>query len=395
MPWYNHHMDIRKIKGVVKDYAWGNNDFIPSLIGGFTGKPQAELWLGTHPSGDADVEGDGKLSALIHDDRSYLGNEAWEKEGGRLPLLMKVLAIAKPLSLQCHPNKEQAERGWKREEENRKKGLAVSYQDDNEKCEMIAALSPITALCGFRELEIIKADLAAVVPGSYGRTLRTLSSDIENLFMSLFSLPAEEKEAILSELRTSLSASAEPSWNGLFLTRKGIAAECLEQYPDDIGCLFPYLMNVVHLQIGEAMPITPGTLHAYVFGCGIEVMNDSDNVLRGGLTKKRMDLPELRSIMKFEPLEVRKCTAEKDGYGRTRFSSPSSAFCLLSISSGTYEIKNDPIAIILVTEGCVRFSSSGESLKLEKGEAAVIPAGLEYTMTIRGTAYISEVPDAE
>ena len=124
-------------------------------------------------------------------------------------------------------------------------------------------------------------------------------------------------------------------------------------------------------------------------------MNDSDNVLRGGLTKKRMDLPELRSIMKFAPLSVAKCTSSKDGFGRTVFSSPSPAFRLLSVSSGTYEIKDDPVAIILVTEGCVRFSAKGESLMLEKGEAAVIPSGLEYTMSVRGSAYISEVPDAE
>ena len=388
-------MEIRKIKGVVKDYAWGNNDFIPSLIGGGTGKPQAELWLGTHHSGDAEVEGGGKLSDLIRSDVQYLGEKDWKKYGGRLPLLMKVLAIAKPLSLQCHPNKSQAEAGWKKEEEKRKRGEEVSYQDDNEKCEMILALSPITALCGFRDIEVMKADLAAVVPGAFGRTLRALATDIENLFMSLFSLPEDEKKAILSELKVSLSSSSDPSWDGLFLTREGISRECLEEYPDDIGCIFPYLMNVVHLQIGEAMPITPGTLHAYVFGNGIEVMNDSDNVLRGGLTKKRMDLPELRSIMEFTPLNVEKCTASEDGFGRTLFSSPSSAFELLSVSSGTYEIKNDPIAIILVTEGCIRFSAKGESLMLEKGEAAVIPAGLEYTMSVRGSAYISEVPDAQ
>ena len=284
---------------------------------------------------------------------------------------------------------------WARETEARAKGEAVSYQDDNEKCEMILALSPITALCGFRDIEVMKADLAAVVPSAFGRVLRSLSTDIENLFMSLFSLPEEEKKAILAELKSSLESSSEPSWDGLFLTRSGISRECLVEYPDDIGCLFPFLMNVVHLQVGEAMPITPGTLHAYVFGNGIEVMNDSDNVLRGGLTKKRMDLPELRSIMKFAPLSVAKCTSSKDGFGRTVFSSPSPAFRLLSVSSGTYEIKDDPVAIILVTEGCVRFSAKGESLMLEKGEAAVIPSGLEYTMSVRGSAYISEVPDAE
>ena len=224
-------MDIRKIRGVVKDYAWGNSDFIPSLIGGYTGRPQAELWLGTHPSGDASVEGDGTLSALVMNDKAYLGEKGWNEYGGKLPLLMKVLAIAKPLSLQCHPDKVQAERGWKREEDARKRGEAVSYQDDNEKCEMIAALSPITAMCGFRDLEVIKADLAAAVPAAYGRTLKSLAVDIEMLFMSLFSLPDEEKEAILSELRASLEASAEPSWEGLFITRKGISLECLDEYP--------------------------------------------------------------------------------------------------------------------------------------------------------------------
>ena len=285
-------MEIKKIKGVVKDYAWGNNDFIPSLIGGATGGPQAELWLGSHPSGDAEVSDNGHLSDFIRENKSVLGERSWNKYNGRLPLLMKVLAIAKPLSLQCHPNKSQAEKGWARETEARAKGEAVSYQDDNEKCEMILALSPITALCGFRDIEVMKADLAAVVPSAFGRVLRSLSTDIENLFMSLFSLPEEEKKAILAELKSSLESSSEPSWDGLFLTRSGISRECLVEYPDDIGCLFPFLMNVVHLQVGEAMPITPGTLHAYVFGNGIEVMNDSDNVLRGGLTKKRMEIIE-------------------------------------------------------------------------------------------------------
>ena len=229
-------MEIKKIKGVVKDYAWGNSDFIPSLIGGKAEGPQAELWLGTHHSGDAEVEGGGHLSELIKNDPSILGEKDWKKYEGRLPLLMKVLAIAKPLSLQCHPNKTQAENGWNKEAEKRAKGEEVSYQDDNEKCEMILALSPITALCGFRDIEVMKADLAAVVPAAFGRTLRALSSDIENLFMSLFELPAEEKKAILAELKASLDSSSNPSWDGLFLTREGISRECLEEYPDDIGC---------------------------------------------------------------------------------------------------------------------------------------------------------------
>ena len=116
-------MDIRKIKGTVKDYAWGNDDFIPSLVGGYTGEPHA----------------------------SILGERDYERFHGQLPLLFKVLAIASPLSLQCHPDKIQAEDGWRREEEKRKRGEEVNYQDDNQKAEVIAALSPITAMCGFRD----------------------------------------------------------------------------------------------------------------------------------------------------------------------------------------------------------------------------------------------------
>ena len=130
-------MDIRKIKGKVKDYAWGNDDFIPSLIGGFTGKPQAELWFGTHPSGESCTEDGIPLSKLIAEDRSILGEEAYGRFSGKLPLLFKVLAIAKPLSLQCHPDKKQAEEGWERETEYRKAGQLVSYQDRNMKSEMI------------------------------------------------------------------------------------------------------------------------------------------------------------------------------------------------------------------------------------------------------------------
>ena len=386
-------MEIRRIKGIVKDYAWGNKDFIPSLIGGYTDKPQAELWLGTHPAGDAVLDDGSKLSSLIYSDKSFLGKD-WNRFSGHLPLLMKILAIDKPLSLQCHPDKAQAVSGWNREAEARAKGEPCSYSDDNPKCEMFLALSPVTAMCGFRPLEVIKADLAAIVPSSYGRTIMALSSSIKNLFMSLFALDGNEKKIILEELASSLSASTSSSWDGLFMTREGVARKCLAEHPGDIGCIFPYLLNIVHLRIGEALPIVPDTLHAYVYGNGVELMNASDNVLRGGLTPKRIDLPELERVMSFDEYNAVKCTVSEDGFGRRCYSSPSPDFRLLSAGTGIYEIKDDSIAIAIVTEGSVRFSSKGESLILSKGEAAVIPASYDYTMNVRGEIFISEVPDA-
>ena len=308
---------------------------------------------------------------------------------------MKILAIEKPLSLQCHPSKAQAKEGWAKEAEKRAKGEPCSYSDDNAKCEMFLALSPVTAMCGFRNLEVIKADLAAVVPSAYGRTIKALASSIKTLFMSLFALPAEEKKIILDELKASLSASSEASWDGLFLTRTGVARRCLEEHGDDIGCLFPYLLNVVHLRVGEALPIVPDTLHAYVFGNGVELMDASDNVLRGGLTPKRIDLPELERIMSFDEYDAVKCKTSEDGFGRRCYSSPSPDFRLLSAGTGLYEIKDDSIAIAIVTEGNVRFASKGETMTISKGEAVVIPAGLEYSMNVSGEIFISEVPDAE
>lgn len=386
-------MDIRKIKGKVKDYAWGNDDFIPSLIGGFTGKPQAELWFGTHPSGESCTEDGIPLSKLIAEDRSILGKEAYDRFSGKLPLLFKVLAIAKPLSLQCHPDKVQAEEGWKREESLRKEGKPYNYQDDNQKAEIIAALSPITALCGFRDIELSKADLATLLPVSFVPVVMPICSSIENLFMGLYGLADDEKAEILSEFSASLDASSEADWKGNFMTRKGIAARCLKEYPGDIGALFPYLMNVLWLQVGEALYLQPGTLHAYVYGNGVELMDASDNVLRGGLTRKRIDLAELERIMSFGQENPKKAKISKTGSGRTSYETPSDSFVLRSAGSGSYEVRGGRFAFALVTEGIVRFSYKGESLILNKGECAMIPASVApYGMSVRGRIFFAEVP---
>ena len=386
-------MDIRKITGTVKEYAWGNDDFIPSLIGNYTGRPQAELWFGTHPSGESHAEDGSGLSSLIASDPSILGPEAYRRYSGRLPLLFKVLAIAKPLSLQCHPDKAQAEDGWKREETLRKEGKPCDYQDDNRKAEVIAALSPVTALCGFRDIELAKADLAALLPSSFISSVMPIASSPRSLFLGLYALPEKERRALLDELSAAVSSSPEPDWKGNFLTRKGIASECLREYPGDIGAIFPYIMNTVWLQVGEALYLQPGILHSYVYGNGIELMDASDNVLRGGLTKKRVDLDELGRIMSFCSIEPKKARISKTGSGRTTYETPSDTFILRSAGSGSYEVKGGRFAFALAVEGMVRFSYKGESLVLSKGECAMIPASVApYGMNVRGRVFFAEVP---
>ena len=383
-------MRIRKINGVVKNYDWGNKDFIPSLIGGYDDKPQAELWFGTHPAGEATLSDGSLLSTLIKSDRSILGSE-YDEYGGELPLLLKILAIAKPLSLQCHPDRAQAEDGWKREEEARKSGVEYDYKDPNPKAEIIAALSPITALCGFRNTSDAIKDLASIIPASYERIIKRFGDEVKDIYLGFYSLTEEEKTSILSELKKSLEESSDEAWKGLFLTRKGIALECLEEHPGDIGAVFPYLMNVIHLQINEALFLRPGTLHAYVFGNGVELMNASDNVLRGGLTTKRMNLKELERIMDFSPIDVSKVRTGKDGYGRTLYETPAPEFSLLAVSEGSYEVSGEPLSLVLSTEGAVRFSEEGESLVIEKGECALVPSSSLYTMKVRGRAFIARV----
>ena len=383
-------MGIRKIRGVVKNYAWGNSDFIPSLIGGYTGEAQAELWFGAHHLGDADA-GEIKLSTLIHDDESYLGSELYHRYNGRLPLLMKVLAVEKPLSLQCHPNKEEASSGWKRERKDREQGLSVSYQDDNGKSEMVLALSPMTALCGFRDISDIEKDLKVVIPCSYKEDLEADCKDIFSLFNTLFALSDKKRSKLIEEMKKTLSASSTELYSGLFMTRKGISLLSQAEYGSDIGCIFPYLMNVVNLDVGEALAINPGTLHAYIHGNGIEVMNDSDNVLRCGLTRKRVDLEELKRVMDFSTLHVAKSPSSLDAYGRTLFSSPSEDFQLSTAKDGTYHVSGSTLAIVFTVCGEVLLSSRDSVVSLSKGEAAIIPTDYEYTMKVRGFASIAEI----
>lgn len=379
-------MDIIKLNGVVKEYAWGNSDYIPSLIGGRDGKPKAELWMGTHSSGEARLD-DGELLS------SYLEKhpEAFGKK--QLPLLFKVLAIQNPLSMQCHPDKKQAEEGWKRETALREKGLVHNYQDDNEKAEVIAAITPITAMCAFRSFDEIVRGLKEVIPESYDRNLSRFE-DIRSLFFALYSLDSSDKAALIEEYRISVKNSQKPSWSGNFLTEHGIAERLLEFYPDDIGTLSPYMLNVVHLQIGEALYLKPGTLHAYVLGNGVELMSASDNVLRGGLTKKHMDLDELGRIMSFSGGRVEKVKSHQDSNGRRIYEVPSSSFALSSAQSGEYLIKESRFRIGIVIEGVVRFSDSGESITFNKGSIFMIGKDQsEYLMRVRGLVYFAEVPE--
>lgn len=377
-------MKTIEIIPVVKDYAWGNADYIPSLIGGYTGKAQAELWMGTHPLGEATLKNGEKLSSYLEKHLDVVGAD-------KLPLLFKILAIDSPLSLQCHPNIKQAREGWAREEILRARGEDVNYQDDNEKEEVIAALSPITAMCGFRAFDEICANLKSLIPSSYDKYLKDAKNN-KDLFFALYDLKDSEKNDLLVEFRTALELLPESSWNGSFMTAKGISLKCFKMYPGDIGVVFPFILNVVNLRIGEALYLKPGTLHAYVYGNGVELMSASDNVLRGGLTSKHMDLEELGRIMSFDSEEIKKSTISYDSFGRKCYDTPSSVFKLMEASSGDYKITQSACMILLVTEGKAQIREEDGTMLLEKGSIVLIPESLkEYTLNVHGEVFMAEV----
>ena len=365
-------MAIMKIKGVVKDYAWGNKDFLPSLLGyEVSDKPQAEYWMGTHPSGEAVAEGK-NLSDVI---------------GRRLPFLFKVLAIDSPLSLQCHPNKIQAKEGWKKEEALRVKGEPYNYQDDNEKAEVLCALTPVTALCGFKTFEDASKALNEYIPLSVKKYLDE-KKDIKDLFLSLFGLAQDDKESVLAELRENIEKKGKEKNEGEYYTTEGVISTVLKKYPGDIGCVFPLMMNVVHVAPGEALYLEPDTLHAYVKGNGMELMTASDNVLRGGLTPKRIDLKELSSLLCFGPSFPRNVEKrEKDGI--INYLTPSPDFMLSRMDEGEYLIPSSLDAVVIVEKGRAEVRENEDVVELEKGEVCFIEKGSSASISVSGTLYMA------
>ena len=360
-------MDMIKIQGVIKNYDWGGKEFLASLFGNRDGKSQAEYWMGTHPSGEAVTENGEPLSSV----------------SGPLPFLFKVLSISSPLSLQCHPTKAQAEEGWAREKALRENGEPYNYQDNNEKAEVLSALTPVTALCGFRKPEDIKASLSSSIPLSYAKYYEKLES-IKDIFLSSFSFGEDVKKEILGELSSTVTQSEIPSLEGEYLTEYGIVRETLGKYPGDIGSVFPLMMNVMHLRPFEAVYLEPDTLHAYIKGNGVELMTASDNVLRGGLTPKRVDIKELARIMYLGPTAA--SAIDENEEGRVIwYLTPSPDFSLGYVNRSEAAVTLDKPSILLSLG-----SSTVDGVNLKKGDCCFVKgSGERISIRTAGTLYIA------
>ncbi len=387
------------MQGVVQPYAWGSTTFLPGLLGAEpTGEPQAELWLGAHPSAPATVDGHPLPDLIAADPEGVLGGASVEEFGPRLSYLLKVLAADQPLSLQAHPSRAQAEEGYAREEQagvprDAKERL---FKDDWPKPELLCALIESEALCGFRDPDRTYALVSRLGAAGTTELLAPLADEsvpaterLQRVFTTVMRL--RDPESCVSELRTSadaLDSSADDEVALLADTVRRLS----DAYPADPGVLAALLMNRVTLQPGEAMFLDAGNLHAYLHGAGIEIMANSDNVMRGGLTSKHVDVEELVSILDFRPIADDRIEPEPVSPGVVRYPTPAREFALwrLSPSGSSVEVPaTEAGRALVVVEGSVTLSTDGSDVTVERGQAAFLSAGTSATASGGGTAFLA------
>ncbi|MFE3743495.1 mannose-6-phosphate isomerase, class I [Streptomyces sp. NPDC059096] len=385
-----------RLSNTVRPYAWGSTTAIPELLGTPpTGEPQAEMWLGAHPGAPSRLDrghgaGEQALSDLIDaDPEAELGTATTRKFGPRLPFLLKLLAAGSPLSLQVHPDLAQARQGHADEE---RRGVPLdaphrNYKDANHKPELICALTPFEGLCGFRAPEET-ADLLAGL-------------DVDALKPYVDLLHAHPEEAALREVLTAV-LGADPEEMAATVTEAAAAAERLggayapyasiaRHYPGDPGVIAAMLLNHVRLQPGEALFLGAGVPHAYLDGLGVEIMANSDNVLRCGLTPKHVDVPELLRIVRFEGTEPDILRPEASASGEELYETPIDEFRLSRFTLAPGAAPRDLTAatpqILLCTAGTPR---AGD-LALAPGGAVFVPAGEKAELSGTGTVFRATV----
>jgi len=397
---------IYRLKNTVQHYAWGSKTFIPELLreNHPSENPCAELWMGDHPRAPSLIltpDGTTTLSQLIQEDpEKMLGNG----EPGALPFLFKVLAAAHPLSIQVHPGKDQARKGYNNENAAGVQPDAFdrNFKDPRHKPELICALTPFDAMSGFRE----PGEIAGLIThlgidrkttGAAKFSKYPDENSLRIFFRWLLNLSNKQKSVFLAYLFHSVTQAKIRTENDELTFDWTI--KLLEYYPDDIGAFAPILLNTVRLQPGEALYMDSGILHAYLKGAGIEIMANSDNVLRGGLTSKHVDIPELFKALIFTGAPARIIRPESADNIEFIYPTPAREFQLSRIElndSQLFESKARYGAeIILAIDGIAKVTQEREDqeLSVKKGEAIFIPfvAG-EYTIQGEATLYRAALP---
>jgi len=388
------------LKGKVQDYAWGGTQFLVDLLGiDLKGHKAAEYWLGAHanaPSIVSSINGDTPLDVfLASNPEAYLGPEIAEKFG-RLPFLFKVLDVADMLSIQVHPSKKEAEKGFERENE---KGIPLqashrNYKDDNHKPEIMVALSEFWLLHGFLPKKELSERLKSIT--EFNGLLSVFEKEgYRGLYKKVMEQPQEESDQILFPLINrimplykagGLKKSSPDYW----------AAKAYDQSENksslDKGIFSIYFFNLVKAKKGEAIFQDAGIPHAYLEGQNMELMANSDNVLRAGLTPKYVDVPELLKHVIFQETHPELMTGYLQNSSMERvYKSPAPDFELSKIeieSAEKYSAKSKSVQILFVMEGEARIQEGNTSLSCKKGDSVLLTADADYTISTGSDAVI-------
>ncbi|WP_193746411.1 mannose-6-phosphate isomerase, class I [Demequina aestuarii] len=371
----------------LRGYAWGTTDDIAGLLGlEPTGAPIAEAWWGAHESGPSVAhtpDGVERLDALIAAQaESCLGGDCARRWGDRLPFLLKLLAINKPLSIQVHPTTSQARAGF---EEERRDAAATSYafEDPFHKPEMVFALTSLRVLAGVRPVHELRADLESLGTAGAKRLAGVLTDDISD-FISLAFAGAGDAETLAA---LAERGSAAPEGSSL-----RVSADALAAFPGDAGAIVALALNVVDLAAGESLFIGAGVLHSYQAGLGIEVMANSDNVVRAGLTPKHVDVPLLLSLASTRSAPAARPHTQVTGAAVTLLSE-ADEFALTVVTDGHAEVPAGP-RVVLVVQGEASLACAAESTSLQRGQA-VFARHSEGPIRVsaRGTTVIAHLPE--
>jgi mannose-6-phosphate isomerase len=377
--------------GVPRNYAWGSTSVIPQLLGERAGDgPIAELWFGAHADDPAPVpERATTLDALIAaEPLALLGSAVVSAFGPRLPFLLKVLAAETPLSIQVHPNLAQARAGYAKEEADgvRRDSPNRNYRDDNHKPELLCALTPFDALCGFRPvaetLELLDAlALPTLIP------VAELLAGPDGLRSAFTALLRDPDPAELAEAVADAVSGLPPHWAGV-ADAVGLAAAA---FPGDVGVVLALLLNHVRLAPGEAIYLGAGNVHAYLRGTGVEIMATSDNVLRCGLTPKHIDVDELLAVTDFRELAEPRWPTTSAGAAAVQFEVPVPDFLLSRLDvdgfKGSVAVGHTGPHIVLSVEGAQTVRADGHSVGLTPGHAAFVAARDDW-FEVRGTGVV-------
>jgi mannose-6-phosphate isomerase len=394
------------LKNTIQEYAWGSYTAIPELLGNDSpaNTPQAELWMGAHPKAPSKVKCNGKWRSLLElidkNSQDILGEKVAQKFKNRLPYLFKVLAAAKPLSIQAHPSLGQASEGFEREN---RLGIPLdapdrNYKDDNHKPECICALTFFWALNGFRKIPDMISLIDKICPQGLKKDFDLFrqqpnSKGLKEFFKAMMVMDRTTQKEIINDAVKNADQ----------LKDKNNAYQWIidlnEEYPSDIGVLSPTILNLICLEPGQAMFLPAGTLHAYLDGVGIELMANSDNVLRGGLTPKHVDVKELLNVLNFEERDVSLLKMEKTNPCEHRYESYAEEFALSVITVKTdmnfYSPDKRCVDILLCTDGdaVVVDLAENNSVDIKKGMSILIPAVVKkYSINGDAVFYKAAVP---